>query len=383
MNRCYLAVGPGPSGNRRSRMGRVDAAPTFAMTATPPRIELLDELSERWRTVGLDGVLGDLDRAGEPCPVPGEAAGEGFTWDHLDRHDPTWWPQGTAPLRSGAQLLVSWYAKRDRLLRTPGSRISVVDRTRPEAPRYRHVLLAVPRRRAGFLTMGTVPVHAGGIAVHGGFLLLADTLFGVRVFRLRDVMAIPRRPTGADGQAAPRSIASLLRYAAGGSDAVECDYVLPQVMAFRVPLRSGLGRLRYSFLSTGQVGGRPNLVVGEYRRRADRQRPRLARYAIDAGTGLPATDVHGRCTPLEVYEDQPSRMQGVAVHESTWIATASNGEGAAGDLYVGAPGAWRRHREVLPSGPEDLGWSRPGEELWCVSEWPGRRWVFPIPAHLW
>ena len=76
-------------------------------------------------------------------------------------------------------------------------------------------------------------------------------------------------------------------------------------------------------------------------------------------------------------------MQGVAVHDSTWFVTASTGEGEPGDLHVGAPGAWRRHRGVLPTGPEDVDWSRPGEELWCVTEWPGRRWVLRVDATRW
>ncbi|RBY94220.1 hypothetical protein DQ244_02415 [Blastococcus sp. TBT05-19] len=334
-------------------------APPFALTAARSRTHLVDRLGARLRRVGLDGVLGDLDRAAVRCPVPGEAAGEGLTWDERDRHDPTWWPQGVASTRSGRVLLVSWYARRGRRLRSPGTRISVVDRTHPEGPRYRHVRLVVPRRRPWRLAYGAVRVHAGGIAVQGDLLLVADTLVGVRVFRLADVMAVRRDTSSA------------------GSD----DLVLPQLTAFRVPLRAGRRRLRHSFLSTGEVDGRPTLVVGEYRRKDDRP-PRLARYPLDPRTGLPAVDGHGRCAPLEVHEDQPRRMQGVAVHGSSWFLTASNGEGAAGDLYAGAPGAWHRRRGVLPAGPEDLAWSRPGEELWCVSEWPGQRWVFPVaPDH--
>ncbi len=353
------------------------AARSFALVATRSRADLVDRLGARLRRVALDGVLADLDRAGENCPVPGKAAGPGFTWDDLDRNDATWWPQGVVSLRSGALLLVSWYAKRDRLFRTPGSRISVVDRTRPEGPRYRHVLLVAPRRRLGALSLRPVPVHAGGIAVHGDLLLLADTFSGVRVFRLGDVMAVPR-PAGTEEGASRRRIGVLPRSAVGRVGAGECTYVLPQLTAFRPPLRWGPDRLRYSFLSIGQVEGRPNLVVGEYRRKGDRRRPRLVRYPLDPRTGLPAVDDHGRCAPLEVYENQPSRMQGAAVHGSTWFVTASTGEGADGDLYSGAPSRWHRHRGVLPTGPEDLDWSRPGEELWCVSEWPGRRWVFPI-----
>jgi hypothetical protein len=332
----------------------------YALTVTRPRVDRLARLGGRLEPVGLDGVLGDLDRAAVPCPVPGKAAGPGFTWEERDREDRSWWPQGVASLRSGEVLLVSWYATRRRLARTPGARISVIDRRRPDAPRYRHVLLVAPHRRLGVLTVGTVPVHAGGIAVLGDLLYVADTLFGVRLFRLRDAMRVrpgARRPQG-------------------------YDYVLPQLMAVRMPLLAGRRRLRFSFLSIGTVAGRPTLVVGEYRKARDAP-PRLARYPLDPATGLPVTDAHGRVTPVEVHERQPSRMQGAAVHGSAWWLTASAGEDVPGDLYVGAPGDWVRHRGVLPTGPEDLDWSSPGEQLWCVSEWPGRRWVFPIAADRW
>ncbi|MGY1808571.1 hypothetical protein ACI8AF_14480 [Blastococcus sp. SYSU D00669] len=325
------------------------AVPPFALAATRHRGRRVDRLAARLPRVGLDGVLADLDRAGEPGAVPGEAAEDGFTWDAADRSDPGWWPQGVAATRSGRVLLVSWYAKRRRL-RTQGVRLSVVDRSSPAGPRYRHVLLVVPRRLPGLPPwLGRVPVHAGGIAVCGDLLHVADTLAGVRVFRLGDVLRAPRGGYG---------------------------YVLPQVTAFRVPLRAGRRRLRYSFLSVGTVDGRPRLVVGEYRRAGSH--PRLASYPLDPRTGLPATDASGICAPLEVHEDQPVRMQGAAVHGSRWFLTASTGEGRPGDLHVGAPGRWRRRRGVLPPGPEDLAWSRPGEELWSVTEWPGSRWVFRV-----
>ena len=336
------------------------ALPPYTLTATRPRADLVDRLAGRLPKVGLDGVLADLDRAAERCPVPGEAAGDGCRWDETDRSDESWWPQGVTSTRWGGVLLVSWYARRNRLGRTPGSRLSVLDLSGPEGPRYRHVLLVSPRRRPGRGAMTTVPVHAGGIAVHGDVLHVADTLFGIRTFRLSDVLRVPAGERGARGY----------------------DYVLPQYSAFRVPLRAGVRRLRYSFLSVGEVAGRPSLVVGEYRRAAEGP-ARLTRYPIDAGTGLPATGDDGRCAPLEIHEGQPPRMQGVAVHGATWFVSASAGKGVPGDLYVGAPGAWQRHRGVLPAGPEDLAWARPGQELWCVSEWPGSRWVFRLATGPW
>jgi hypothetical protein len=353
------------------------AAPPFVLVATRPRTALVDRLGRRMQRVSLDGVLADLDRVAEACEVPGRAAGRGFTWDPADRDDASWWPQGVAALRSGTVLLVSWYGRRRRSGRTPGTRISVVDRTGPGHPRYRHVLLVAPRRRLGVPTTGAVPVHAGGIAVHGDLLYVADTVFGLRVFRLADVLRVP-------GRTARRGLAaSLLRRSpAGDPGAHGYDHVLPQLMAYRVPLRSAARGLRHSFCSIGTVQGRTELVVGEYRRNGQAA-PRLVRYPVDAATGLLAADPRGRVTPLAVHEDQPRRMQGVAVDGSTWFLSASSGRDVDGDLHVGAPGAWTRHRRVLPSGPEDLDWARPGQELWSVTEWPGRRWVFPVATDRW
>lgn len=338
---------------------------------------VVDDLGRRLPRVGLDGVLAELDRTGHACPVPGAAAGEGFTWEPRDRDDRVWWPQGVATLRGGAVVLTSWYAKRRWLVLTHGSRLSVVDRSDPAHPRYRHVLLVTPRRWPR-LSLGAVPVHAGGIAVLGDLLYVADTFAGVRVFSLSDVARVPPRRLDARLPWRAAGTRTLGRRLTGGFTAYGYGHVLPQRLRLRVPRRSGL---RWSFLSVGQVEGRLSLVVGEYGRKGTT--PRLARYPLDPATGLPAVGADGRCLPLEVHSPAPLRMQGVAVHGSRWWVSASSGEGTPGDLHVGAPGAFRRHKGVLPPGPEDLDWSRPGEELWSLSEWPGHRYVFPVATGLW
>jgi len=328
--------------------------------------------------VGLLGVLADLEQTGTPCDVPGEAAGTGFTWEEADRNDPRWWPQGVASLRSGAVLLVSWYARRGRLGWTRGSRITVVDRSDPGRPRYRHVLLVTPRR---LRSLGRVPVHAGGIAVLDDLLYVADTRAGVRVFRLQDVMHVPRRRLDARLPWPGAGTRTLGRRLTGGHTAYGFSYVLPQLLRLRLSSGPSPRPLGFSFLFLGPVEGRLSLVVGEYGRKGSS--PRLARYALDPATGLPVRDARGGYRPLVVHPDAPLRMQGVAVHDRTWYVSASAGEGNRGHLYVGRPGRFRRHRSVLPPGPEDLDWSRPGEQLWCQSEWPGHRAVFPIDADAW
>lgn len=326
----------------------------FALRAVEPRARVPVALDRRLATVGLGGVLADLDRTGTATEVPGDAAGRGFAWEPGDDHDDSWWPQGVACLQAADVLLVSWYARPRRFVPSPGTRVSVVDRTDPERPRYRHVLLISPGHPFRVRGHRPVRVHAGGIAVLDGLLYVADTFAGVRIFRLDDALQVPR---------------------AGGH-----EYVLPQWRRLRVPRHVG-PHLRYSFLSIAEVEGRPSLVVGEYRRAGSA--PRLARYPLDPATALPLFGEDGWCTPLEVHDRQPARMQGVAVHGPTWYLSASAGRGRPGDLHVGAPGAFRRHRGVLPTAPEDLDWSVPGHQLWCASEWPGSRWVFPVDARRW
>jgi hypothetical protein len=355
-----------------SRVARRPSAP-HTLRLGRRRDRAIDALAGRLERVGLDRVLADLDREAVPAHVPGSAVRAGWSWDEHDRDDHGWVPQGVACARGGEVLLVSWYAPRRRLLQTAGSRISVVDVRDPARVRYRHVLLVRPRRPASVLGLGRVPVHAGGIAVVGDLLYVADTRAGVRLFRLDDVARADTRrlPSDLPGSGAWRA----LRAWRSGGDGTAAP-VLPELVRVRQGARPGQGAFRWSFIGTARVDGRLGLVVGEYGRKGTT--PRLARYPLDEATGLPELDATGRWTPVEVHQQQPHRMQGVALDGTTWVLSSSTGEGNPGDLYVGRPGAFTRYKGVLPTGPEDLDWSRRGEELWCVSEWPGRRWLFTI-----
>jgi hypothetical protein len=254
----------------------------------------------------------------------------------------------------------------------------VVDRSDPALPRYRHVLLVAPRRLRSF---GKVPVHAGGIAVLDDLLYVADTRTGVRVFRLQDVRQVPPRRLDALLPWRAAGTRTLGRRLTGGHTAYGFRYVLPQLLRLPLEPEPGGRRLTCSFVFVGTVEGRVSLVVGEYGRKGSA--PRLARYPLDLTSGLPLRSASGRFEPLEVHQGAPLRMQGVAVHDGTWYVSASSGEGNPGDLHVGRPGAFRRHRGVLPPGPEDLDWSRPGQQLWGLTEYPGHRTVFPVDVGRW
>jgi hypothetical protein len=157
----------------------------YALTVTDRRQALVDGLTARLPRVGLAGVV--LDRTARRTAVPGEAAGDGLTWEDRDADDPRWWPQGVAS--TGDRLLVSWYAKR-RWGLTPGARLSVVD---PVAARYAHVLLVSPRRRSAgcpWAACGCTPAASPCSATSSTSPTPAA---GVRVFRLGDVVRVPLR----------------------------------------------------------------------------------------------------------------------------------------------------------------------------------------------
>ncbi|GAA1735552.1 hypothetical protein [Aeromicrobium alkaliterrae] len=327
-------------------------------------------LASRARRVGIDGVLGRLDRVGSWTSVPGEAAEDGLTWDERDAQTRRWFPQGITtrfdPTGDDADgrrvLLTSWYGHGALGYAVLGSRISVVDLAAEDAPRYAHVRLVDERRVAGLRGLTRVPVHAGGLAWYGPHLFVAASGGGLRVFRVADVERLRLRS------------GSWLR--GRGT-----RHVLPQAGAYASEQDEG-PRMTYSFLSVERGVDVDHLVAGEYGRKDRTGRHRLLRFALDRETGLLATDADGRAHPVEAGEGVP-RMQGATVVDGTWFVTASAGEGNPGDLWVGRPGALERHRGVLPTGPEDIT-SWPGtDRLWSLTEWPGRRWVYAVDAGAW
>jgi hypothetical protein len=211
------------------------------------------------RRIGLEGLAEHLDRSASPVDVPGSAAA--FTWDEADQHDSTWMPQGVTTSADARKdenahtMLVSWY-RADAVGRDIDCRVTVVDRSDPDAPRYAHVRLVEPGRR--WWRPGVhgrpVPAHAGGIAWWGTTLLVASTRSGLRVFDLDDIV---RAPNG--------------------------RLLLPQSGAHRA-VTSGTPRpLRWSFLSLDRSDpASPWLVAGEYSREGTGAR--IARFPLDPAT---------------------------------------------------------------------------------------------------
>jgi hypothetical protein len=294
--------------------------------------------------VGLAPLLADLPQRLHRRFAPGRAVARALAWERADAEDTMWYPQGiTNSYRTEVTrdlLLVSWYSKCGL-----GTRISVLDLAEQ---RYRHVLLVTPTASGG---AEPVVAHAGGIVWQGPYLHVAATARGVLTFRLDDLLLDPRETHGH-------------------------RYLLPVRYAYRAGALEGTERLRYSFLSLDRSTRPPALVVGEYGSATQTQR--LARFGLDAVTGVLAADADGVTRPLHIDESGQARMQGASVVDGRYYVTVSHGPWRPGSVMTGLPGSFRRHRWATPMGPEDLCYHPPSRLFWSVSEHPGRRWVFAM-----
>ncbi len=322
----------------------------------------------------------------------------------------TWYPQGVGISRTSTLngVLLSWY-HRNSAGETDMTRITVG--ARPSAGTngsYRIVLLAVPATTdSGRLAMQDVqPVradlstnavsdlglHAGGIAVAGNHLYVADTAGGFRVFNLSKPYQVATGKTGLGLDAADNRF-----YARGAKYALfeEGRYAYDTSAGTCKPdtqAPDGPGRnLCFSTVSVDNSYPTPGLVSSEYRRTAGvvAGRPvRVVRWPLNADGSLRATG--GVVTSTTVYGTYTPRIQGVAAHYNSAQRTTvyyntsytdGNGVVRPGTVYSdhGGRNAWSI---AGTRGAEAFGYDEnntDGHRLWSVTEHPNLRmlyWVY-------
>ncbi|MGB5934401.1 MAG: hypothetical protein WBG76_00845 [Ornithinimicrobium sp.] len=318
--------------------------------------DLTSRLGER---VGIPGVLADLNRTAVAADPPGSAVRWGFTWNSQDNDSDLWWPQGITTsadatdverVEDRSVLLTSWYCKGGPTDRQ-GSRITVVDL---ETLRYRHVLIvqAVTSWWGG-TRLKPLHIHAGGLVWAGDHFYLAGTRRGLFTCHADDIIKLEP-----------------------GDHTFDYRYVLPVRFAYQAGTEMGHEALRYSFLSLHRGATPPELIAGEYGR--DTMTTRVARYELDPQSLLLDGDDDGRSHPVFLDDRGVGHMQGATVVEDRFYVTASRGRRKDGHVYVGQPGDLARHEGVLPPGPEDITYWPSRDQLWSLSEYPQRRFVFAM-----
>ena len=327
------------------------------------REENLDEIAalqgRYGPAVGLGGVLDNLDRQATQAKVPGRAPVWGFAWDHQDGTSERWWPQGISTSADaspsgdvdGRRLLVtSWYSHGDGV-ENHGSRVTFVDL---DQLRYRHVLVVrAGTDEAGGPRLEPLRIHAGGVVWCGPYLHLAGTRRGLFTCHVDDVMEVEP-----------------------DEDTFGYRFVLPVRFAYDAHADDSVEELRYSFLSLDRGVSPPELVAGEYG--TSGMTTRLVRYPLDPETLHLDRDEHGDSLPVSLDDGGVGHMQGAAVVGGRYYVTVSRGSRRLGHLYVGTPGAFTPYRWALPPGPEDISYWPSRDQLWSLSEHPGRRYVYAM-----
>ena len=320
---------------------------------------------------GLAGVLGDLGRVGRPASHQLTRLEVAFTWDHADRRDRRWWPQGVtgswdaeplgSPAGDGDVLLTTAYAKPVRDVRL-GSRITVHDVSDVHRVGYEHVLLVDARLDdAGRLSLAPVHAHAGGAAWVGHHLHVAATAKGFHTFDVRDVVAVDALPDLGLPDHGHR-------------------YLLPARTTYHSRTPKDEEPLRFSFLSVtsedpDSQGGR-RLLVGEYGRGSTTTR--LWSYGLDSGTGLLSVDDSGEAHPSFLATRGVERMQGAVLVDGGLHVVTSRGRFRRGSIWSERRGELVQHEHVLPPGPEDLSHRPAADQLWSVTEYPFTRMVVAV-----
>ncbi|MEU4512457.1 hypothetical protein AB0G05_23445 [Nonomuraea wenchangensis] len=331
-----------------------DKSPFILNRATGDLADGAAKLAEEIGATAVEAVLAQANRAaarrgataalGPMQPRPAEW----YAFDAGDQDTVDWYPQGiTGSTDSGAigvpALVVSWYFKPAAGER--GIRVSFLS---PRTLKYRHALLVLAKPDGSY---GPINIHAGGIAIDGDLLYVADTTRGLRVFDLRRVL---------DLRTAQNDLGDAGRIGRSGGKfhAFGYRYVIPQTDMWRLAAPGPV----FSFVALDRSGGTGKLITGEYRE--NDPGGRVARWNLPFSGGEPA----------EAYVMGQPKIQGALSQGDTWYLSQTGGAARNGKLLVHRGGKFQTR--PFPIGPEDL--TVQEGRLWSVTEFKGKRVVFGV-----
>ncbi|TDB95056.1 hypothetical protein E1267_42280 [Nonomuraea longispora] len=297
-------------------------------------------LNEANRTAVRKGAAGAL---GSMQPKPAEW----YAFDTGDQRTADWYPQGLTGGDSGSLgvpvFVVSWYFRPEAGER--GIRVSFLS---PQTLKYRHALLVAAKPDGSY---GPIDIHAGGIACHGDLLYVADTVRGLRVFDLRNLLDLS---TAQNDLGDPERVG---RHD-GRLHAFGYRYVIPQTDLWQVATAGP----RFSFVSVDRSGATPLLITGEFR--GDDPGGWVARWPLNMAGG----------EPQDAFVMGQPKIQGALSSGGTWYLSQSAGSTRNGKLIVHAGDT--SQARPFPIGPEDL--TVQDGKLWSVTEYPDKRVIFGV-----
>ncbi|MBP8805614.1 MAG: hypothetical protein KBG48_09955 [Kofleriaceae bacterium] len=307
----------------------------------------------------------------------------GFRWNDGDYETFEWYPQGIAGITNADEsrkfLLVSWYhANKDKDKDGKGFkgvRVSLVDVTDMGDIWYRHVLL-VEKDGASIrpiVDSKGKSVHAGGIAVHGTTLFVADSANDlIRTFDLNRLI-----PAAADGTKLRCELTS-----AGTYYAYDYRYILIQRAARRVS-PAILSSMSMDWTNPSS----PSLITCGFYYKHYHTPPSVVwwqpRDIVDADAVLKGGTTPPGLTGVIKNRMLGEKAQGVTrVGKSLWVSR-SHGRSNRGELDIFDISDPAKPRKTLekadwPIGAEAIYAAKTSDNVWCCTEFPGKRVVFAV-----
>ncbi|HRI71121.1 MAG TPA: hypothetical protein PK156_43110 [Polyangium sp.] len=284
-----------------------------------------------------------------------------FEWEAGDQNVTYWVPQGLTGGKAGNRdyVLVSWHYDETNIAADPnppasgdkGIRLSLADVTTigGNVP-YRHALFVEPKGAAGFVS---VDIHAGGMALYGSYLYVADTSRGVRVFDMTRIMSV--------------STSAICSAQIGKVGAETCAYgyayAIPQVGGFYYPTGTdSTCRAKFSYLSLDTTSNPPSLISGEYDNDVNVGiYSRLLRFPLDATTHKLLVDAKNVVHANGAWYAGNRNVQGATAINGKFFLNATRYNGSlftglqnqASKVYLSADGKWGYMPEGIHYIPEN------------------------------
>lgn len=271
-----------------------------------------------------------------------------FEWEAGDQNVSYWIPQGLTGGVAGARnyVIVSWHYDETNIANDPnppasgdkGVRLAFADVTTlgGDVP-YRHLLLVEPKGAAG---LASVNIHAGGMALYGPYLYVADTSRGVRVFDTTRIMATSSAAACSDQIGKVGADVCAYGYA----------YALPQIGGYYYPSGTDAScRAKFSYLSLDTTSDPPSLLSGEYDNDVTVGiYSRLLRFPLDAGSHKLAVDPQNVVHANGAWYAGNRNIQGATAINGKFFLNATRYNGAlftgsvnqASKVYLASDNKW-------------------------------------------
>ncbi len=283
-----------------------------------------------------------------------------FEWESGDQTVTYWIPQGLTGGRAGARdyVIVSWHYDEANIAADPnpppsgdkGIRVAFADVTGlgGNVP-YRLVLLVEPKGATG---LTSVDIHAGGMALYGPYLYVADTSRGVRVFDTTRIMAV----------STSAACSTQIGKVAAEVCAYGYAYALPQIGGYYYPTGTDAScKAKFSYLSLDTTSNPPSLISGEYDNDVNVGiYSRLLRFPLDAATHKLTVDPQNVVHANGAWYAGNRNVQGATAINGKFFLNATRYNGAlftgsvdqASKVYQSANGKWGYMPEGIHYVPE-------------------------------